>query len=156
MCKSWPECHSSVKTKSAWIFQNRGKLQIFYPADETPHVIRNVSAHVLRSERDFTIMPGDYESFVLPSALSNNRELAIVPKDDASWPSAELVHSVGREIRLSNHTSQPVAVRKHEHLAYIRHIISDADLPPASSMKSNSFTQPTVEDALDQNHHRPR
>ena len=110
---------------------------------------RRAQCFLLRSPPQQTILlPGDYVELATPYAAKPDIAWALEPRLDnplnrgleptKAWPVPQEVQAVDNTIRLSNSTSEPILLRRGEHLCQVR---------PISSVEA-----PTKLDAAPKNH----
>ena len=77
---------------------------------------------LIRAEETSTVWPGEFVEFKLPEASLHDSELAVEPRlslQKSSWLSAGIHRSVGNTLRVSNNTSSPQLIKKHEHICQV-------------------------------------
>ena len=95
--------------------------------------VRRTQAYVLRSSSNATVIwPGNYIEVDLPSDLDPDCTVAIETHVDSSkssdsWLTPSIIEAVNGKIRIVNNTTEPQALRRHEHFCQIR-ATSELDL----------------------------
>ena len=96
--------------------------------DKTTSQVRRSQSFLIRAQDKATILPGEYIEVQNPIELSTDCEIAIEPRCDSQsmWVSPCLTHSVGGVIRIPNLSSEPVSIKKHQHIAQVRYTCNSA------------------------------
>ena len=92
--------------------------------------LRCSQAFLLRApNQQSVILPGEYIELATPRDSPADAAWALEPRYDTksnsssvSWPKAQEVLSVDRNLRLINNTNEPVVVPRHAHLCQIRQV----------------------------------
>ena len=112
-----------------------GGSEIVYYGQQTSNsasVIRRTQAYLLRCPRQQTLLPGDFVQLALPDDCEIDSQWALEPrvgspanmhvKDTSAWPYAQNIEAVGRNVRVLNNTTDPILLRRHEHICQVRPI----------------------------------
>ena len=113
--------------------------------------IRRTQAHVLHCPPSQTVLlPGDYVELKTPIEEVADTEWALEPRIGSPankntaygqmWPAVQEVQSIAHTIRLTNDTSEPIMLKKNEHICQIRPI---STLPIGESPAPGALTGPT-------------
>ena len=107
---------------------------------QTHYAVR--ACHLLRAPNtNTTICPGEFlEIDALSELLLKDCTLAIEPRMDFShlkpantWPQPDIVQSIGTKLRLLNNTTEPLLVRKNDHLRQARLTVLQSPTESSSS-----------------------
>lgn len=115
-------------------------------------------AFLLRSPSQAqTIWPGEFVEVELPADAPPDCEYAIEPRTDAPsfkrlapsqiWPQPGIVSSVARRIRIPNLTSEPLTLKRNEHLCQ-----ANLTFHPKESVENTQPKQPTPVTPIAKNH----
>jgi hypothetical protein len=129
-------------------------------------VRRAQAATLLRAPAKQTVvLPGDYLELDLPPDVDSDTIWALEPRLDApinitkdpesAWPPPQEIVSVDRQVRITNTSSSPIRIQRHEHLCQIRSIdtLDTGSLPtdvtpvPSPTSRNTSTTTPPCHSA---------
>lgn len=96
---------------------------------------RRTQCFVLKAPaRASVILPGDFVELSAPKDAAPDDLWAIEPRFDtqlnnnvpisSAWPVPQIIQSVDGHVRLTNNTSEPICVKKYEHLCQARPIVN--------------------------------
>ena len=94
-----------------------------------PNKVRKVSLFTVQSESRQVILPGQSGLFSV-KGVANDEQVVVEPrwytyhnkaatKDTELWPAPQVVSVVNNSVSLSNNTSEPIVVKKSEHIGSI-------------------------------------
>jgi hypothetical protein len=89
----------------------------------TPQIRRSQS-YLLRAPAHTIIHAGEFIELNKPEGLSDDVDIAVEPRCDSpkpAWPPPAITQSVAGTIRIPNRTSEPIVIKKNQHLAQIRY-----------------------------------
>ena len=105
---------------------------------------------MLRANASTTVWPGEYIDIPVPDDV--DEELAIEPRDpesDGIWLQASIKRAVGHSVRLTNTSTSPQIVKKHDHIGQFTSVYSpecETEIPTSNQIKRSSpldcFTSP--------------
>ena len=100
---------------------------------DTTASIRRTQSYVLRSPHKLTVLPGEFIELCTPDESPPDATWALEPRHNApsnhlikpekAWPYAQEITSVGRILRVTNSTSDPILLKRHEHICQVRPVI---------------------------------
>lgn len=96
-----------------------------YGSDTTTNrsSVNQIKTHLLRAVASTTVWPGDYLEVNIPeSVLQCDSLVAVEPHLSESLVTPSILHSVGNKIRIENTSSDPVKVRKHDHICNVQEV----------------------------------
>ena len=95
------------------------------PTDQH-EVYRVQTSYILRTPSQTVIYPGEYLEVNVSDFEKHESEVAIEPRVDSpldgTWPRHTISHIVDGTLRIPNDTSEPVHIKKSQHLATIRKV----------------------------------
>ena len=103
---------------------------------------RRAQTYVLRGPTHNTVvMPGEYIELDVSRSSIQDTTLALEPRYDSSLnrnrktalPHCQEIVSVGKSLRITNSTDDPILVRKNEHMCQVRPVISADTITPAET-----------------------
>ncbi|CAB4012996.1 Hypothetical predicted protein [Paramuricea clavata] len=108
------------------------------------HVVRY--CHVLRAPpTNTTIWPGGFLEVDIPIDFPPDTQLAVEPRVDSTscqsiksshaWPQPGILESVGRKLRLVNCSTEPIFIKKNDHICQARLVTSSS--PPQTQVPSS-------------------
>jgi len=103
----------------------KGIVTLRYDREVRPpssHVVRCARACVLRAPESTTLWPGEYLEVEVPDPLATEHEVAVEPRQTSqhgSWPLPTLSSVVSGKIRLSNSSTEPIAITKNDHFCQV-------------------------------------
>ena len=113
----------SIRTsKQLIILEDGSKVYYKVSESETRPSVRRTQPFILRSPSHVTVWPGDFIEIKLPEEVEENEQLALEPRSDENtceWPSPHIVTTVGGMVRLSNQSSGPITLKKHQHFGQV-------------------------------------
>ena len=116
----------------------------------TPHAVRYISSHILRTTASTTVLPGEFLEVDAPSCLPGDMLYAIEPRADTkhalSWPAPDMIHSVEGKLRIPNHSKEPLHFKRNEHLAQAIEVFEPPleSAPLATNICVQAVTSPTA------------
>ena len=123
------------------------------PTTSSTHTIRSCTAHILRAPVKTTIWPGEFIEVDTPSELPIDAEVAIEPQCESSysstWLKPSILSSVDGKVRIPNHTSSPIVIKKNHHFGQLSEVFSPetspaaVEIPSVSCVKSNYVSKAT-------------
>ncbi len=138
-----------------------GGSEVVYYGQQTSNAasVRRTQAYLLRCPRQQTLLPGDFVQLALPDGCELDSDWALEPrigspanmyvKDTSAWPHAQAIEAVGRHVRVTNSTGDPILLRRHEHVCQVRplsivegsttsHLV---DTPSVTTVHAKPFSQ---------------
>ena len=123
------------------------------PKTSNTHTIRSCMAHILHAPVKTTIWPGEFIEVDTPSELPVDAEVAIEPRCESSysstWLKPSILSSVDGKVRIPNHTSSPIVIKKNDHFGQLSEVFSPetspaaVEIPSVSCVKSNYVSKAT-------------
>ena len=126
------------------VFLGKYPIPYDYVSNKTVQSRNSIHAqsYVLRATCKEVILPGEFMEVASPQEMPDGVELAFTPRSDAqeqSWPSPDVTSAVGGVIRIPNTSSEPVLVKKNQHVAQVMFTTS-----PQNDMSAKSHTSRQV------------
>ena len=117
----------------------------------TKAAVRRTQSYLLRCPpRQTVLLPGEYIQLPTPESAEPDTIWALEPrldspcnhgvKPDNAWPKAQEICSVSSTLRITNATSDPVVLRRNEHVCQIRPITTTPDSIPHLGLNSDKTT----------------
>jgi len=114
------------------------------PSDQHEIYRVQTSSSIVRSSFPAVIYPGEYLEINDSDFSKYEGEIAIEPRIDSpldgTWPKHAISRIVGGTLRIPNDTSEPVHVKKSQHLATVRKVTS----PPSTPLLTAPTTPPMI------------
>ena len=106
-------------------------------SDPTHRVRRTQVSFVMRTSTVSQVTwPGSYVELDVPNDIDPEGCFAVEPKSDhQSWLTPQIVEAVSGKVRVMNTTSEPVTIRKNEHVCDARHTVNICDNPSPKEPK---------------------
>ena len=86
--------------------------------------MRRANSFLLRADNKEVIFPS---VFIEVGALNNNTPIAIEPRYDsgsAKWITPDITEAIDGVVRIPNLSSDPVSVKKHQHLVQVYYTLT--------------------------------
>ena len=126
----------------------KGSDTIFYGPSSKAPTARRAQSYLLRAPVKTVLLPGDYLEMKTPNDLEPDDIWALHPRydspcnshatDSTVWPTPQMIHSVDSSVRLVNTTSDPIIVKKNEHLCDINPVMQPTHCTGVLASKESS------------------
>ena len=107
--------------------------------------IKRTQPIVVRAEKQSVLYPGDYIE-LQSTSVQENTPIAIEPRADSfncDWLEPTISECIGGVVRIPNLSTQPVLIRKHQHLAQIHYTTcGEGDSSDNYDMSASAPNQP--------------
>ena len=117
-------------SKQQVILANGTSIRYDPPSRNPPQV--RLTTTTLRAPSTTTVWPGDYIELSSPFSSLTDSTIAFEPhiqSPSENWPSPDIVETIDGVLRIPNNTSQPINIRKSQHIAQI----APTYVPPATT-----------------------
>ena len=115
--------------------------------------VRLITSHILRVQTKTTVWPGEFLELDAPLTVNEDSDVALEPRYDMcdnhniAWPVPAITSTVEGKIRIPNHTSEPIVLRRNDHVAQISHAYEPTEATTTAKVKSVSFAPSTKAEA---------
>ena len=115
--------------------------------------VRLITSHILRVQTKTTVWPGEFLELDAPLTANEDSDVALEPRYDMcdnhniAWPVPAITSTVEGKIRIPNHTSEPIVLRRNDHVAQISHAYEPTEATTTAKVKSVSFAPSTKAEA---------
>ena len=100
-----------------------GEHYISYSQKETTPRVRRLQTEsfLLRAKNKEILLPGEFLELEVPHEITEGSDIdiSVVPRSDSltpTWPDPDIVTVVGGHIRIPNSSTNPVVIRKNQHI----------------------------------------
>ena len=137
------------------VIHGRDVVQYGPNSDSMPCIRRAQACLVRAPSHKSVILPGDYLELDTPvPGELHNTVWALEPRLDSTnnksaqictaWPPPQEIESIGSTLRITDTTTEPIVVKRSEHLCQVRPVVSEVQdnssvatcLPPPSSQST--------------------
>ena len=137
-----------VRPAKAEIIIDGSETVKYYPQKSGSGKSRRVDSYTVRSQSTKVVLPGESVSFKLPAYMRSEKSVAVEPRFDngyskhqkSVWPAPKIHKVDDGALSFTNTTSDPVILKKHEHVCNIQPVVSDDEV----SLAAGSISQPSI------------